>query len=43
MMGYGNFLSYKLKVSSGALILLLVLSVSFHDQFFKDRLSVKVT
>ena len=31
MMGYGNVLSYKLKVSSSALILLLVLSVSFHS------------
>mgnify|MGYP006963827727 CR=1 FL=1 len=41
MMGYGNVLSYKLKVSSSALILLLVLSVSFH--FAKDCTSVKMT
>ena len=42
MMGYGNnVLSYKLKVSSSALILLLVLSVSFHSA--KDCTPVKVT
>ena len=42
VMGYGNnVLSYKLKISSSALILLLVLSVSFHSA--KDCTSVKVT